>query len=64
LQLVENPCYFSGFIDNEKSMKGVGNFNKCYKLLYKLFNNEKKECLEDKCETNKKNQASVIQNYN
>jgi len=45
-------------------MKGVGNFNKCYKLLYKLFNNEKKECLEDKCETNKKNQASVIQNYN
>jgi hypothetical protein len=40
-------------------MKGIGNFKKCYKLLYKLFNNEKKECLGEKCETNQKNQASV-----
>lgn len=56
---MENPCYFQGFIDHEKSMRGIGDFMKCYILLYKIFNGDKKQCIGEKCETIKKNQASV-----
>ena len=59
IKYIENPCYFSGYVDEIKKMKGTGNSQKCYQFLDKIFNGNKTSCIGQNCEKNKKNQTSV-----
>jgi len=59
IKYLKNPCYFLGYIDEEKKMKGTGNFKKCYTLLSGVFGgNNNTTCQGENCQ--KKNQTSVV----